>query len=396
MFQNLRLNLWAWSSTVKFILIPVSEKPIVFFSENGSYRNYLQPVIRYLTVELKRKIHYVTSDPEDPWLLAPKTNMHAHYVGSGRVRTTFFETLNCRVLVTTTPGLDIHHIKRSRNRVHYVYLHHSIVSSHMIYRTGAFDHFDSILCVGPHHEQETRQWEQFKGLSQKRLFQHGYGPLDSLIEQGEASKGPHLSKDGAKCILLAPTWGKNGILERNGSLLIEKILEAGHHLTVRPHPHTRKLSPAVLDGLIGEFSDRSNFAWEEDIRSHESFLAAHVMISDWSGAALEFALGLERPVVFMDVPRKINNPDYDKIQATPLEVSIRGELGRVVAPDDIGGLLEALNDLCNEYDQFRDHAHAARSRWVYNVGKSGEVGARIISKIDDECRLSEGGEIAPV
>ena len=33
------------------------------------------------------------------------------------------------------------------------------------------------------------------------------------------------------------------------------------------------------------------------------------MVSDWSGVAMEFAFGLERPVLFIDVPRKTNNPE---------------------------------------------------------------------------------------
>ena len=389
MFCKLRQKYRAWSDTINFISIDQTEKPIVFFSENRSYRNYLEPVIRCLTVNLNRMVKYVTSDFEDPWLQSPLSNMAAFYVGTGLSRAKFFESLDCGLFVSTTPDLDNFHIKRSGNRVHYIYLHHSIVSTHMIYRDGAFDHFDSILCVGPHHEKEVRQWEQLKGLPQKRIFQHGYGPLDLLIEQKNEIKGPFLTENGAKRILLAPSWGANGILESGGGELIEAILGSDFHLTVRPHPQTRLLSPAILDELTSSFSDRPNFQWEEDIRSHESFHAAHVMISDWSGAALEFALGLERPVLFLDVPRKVNNPEYDKIEAIPLEVSIRSEIGKVVAPNDPGAALQALNELCSNIEIYCDCARVARSNWIYNVGKSGEVGARIISELDDECRSSE-------
>ena len=36
--------------------------------------------------------------------------------------------------------------KKSKNKVHYVYIQHSLVSLHMAYREGAFDHYDYILC----------------------------------------------------------------------------------------------------------------------------------------------------------------------------------------------------------------------------------------------------------
>lgn len=373
----------AWRNTIKFIRLPLSEKSIVFYSENGSYKNYLEPVLFYLVNELGRRVHYVTSDPDDTWLNDREVRINSHFVGQGSALITFFQFLNCRIFVTTLPDLENLHLKRSHNSVHYVYLHHSIVSSHMIYRTGAFDHYDSILCVGPHHEQEIRQWEALKDLPQKRLYQHGYGPIDLLIKQSTDRGSTLLSEQGGNRILLAPSWGENGILERGGETLVREILNAGFHLTVRPHPQTRKLSPVVLDSLEQKFSNHSEFVWEEDIRSYASFHAAHVMISDWSGAALEFSFGLGRPVLFLDVPRKINNLEYEQINSLPLEVSIREDIGMVIEPDDTDGIVQALSEVSNEYALYRDRARAARDRWVYNVGDSGAAGAKAIAELSD-------------
>mgnify|MGYP003326545469 CR=1 FL=1 len=44
--------------------------------------------------------------------------------------------------------------------------------------------------------------------------------------------------------------------------------------------------------------------------TQESLHRSDLMISDWSGAALDYALGLNKPVLFIDVPRKVNNLDY--------------------------------------------------------------------------------------
>ena len=373
----------AWKNTINFMRRPLSEKPIVFYSANGSYKNYLEPVILYLVNELKCTIHYVTSDPNDPWLKTAGANFETHFVGQGSALITFYQFLNCGILITTTPDLEILNLRRSFNPVHYLYIHHSMVSSHMIYRTSAFDHFDSILCVGPHHIKEIRQWEKLKKLPKKGLYQHGYGPLDSIIEESKNTKGPSLSKQGAHRILLAPSWGKEGILERGADRLVRAILDAGYHLTVRPHPQSRKLSSGTLDSLKQTFSNHINFIWEEDIRSHVSFHAAHVMISDWSGAALEFSFGLGRPVLFIDVPRKVNNPEYLKIAFLPLEVSVREDIGMVIARDDTNGLIQALSEISSDYLHYRGRAVAARDRWVYNVGKSGAAGAKVISELSD-------------
>ena len=57
--------------------------------------------------------------------------------------------------------------------------------------------------------------------------------------------------------------------------------------------------------------------------------AADLMISDWSGAALEYAFGIERPVLFLDVARKINNPRYVDLGIEPIEARMREQIGAV-------------------------------------------------------------------
>jgi YidC/Oxa1 family membrane protein insertase len=54
------------------------------------------------------------------------------------------------------------------------------------------------------------------------------------------------------------------------------------------------------------------------------------MITDWSGASIEYAFTLERPVLFIDVPKKIHNPDYEKLPEIPLEISIRDKIGEII------------------------------------------------------------------
>ena len=67
------------------------------------------------------------------------------------------------------------------------------------------------------------------------------------------------------------------------------------------------------------------------------------MISDWSGAALDYAFGLNKPVVFIDVPKKINNLDYQEIGLDCFEEVIRDNIGVVFKPDD--DILECINTI---------------------------------------------------
>jgi YidC/Oxa1 family membrane protein insertase len=107
------------------------------------------------------------------------------------------------------------------------------------------------------------------------------------------------------------------------------------------------------------------------------------MISDWSGAALEYAFGLERPVVFIDVPRKVLNPHYQELSAVPMEVSLREEIGAVVPVDSLDQVPSQIERLCGDPSGQRERLRSLREKWVYNVGRSGAVGAEYIAGAAD-------------
>ena len=161
-------NLWlAWKGARQFTGRANKDQSIVVYSEGSGYWKFLGPVVSSLIADYGREIDYVTSDINDPVLSNPPPNVRGYYVGSGSAFIYTFQTLRASVLVMTTPDLNNFHMKRSRYPVHYTYLHHSMVSTHMIYRNAAVDAFDSILCVGPLHIAETREWEKRHGLPKK-------------------------------------------------------------------------------------------------------------------------------------------------------------------------------------------------------------------------------------
>ena len=108
------------------------------------------------------------------------------------------------------------------------------------------------------------------------------------------------------------------------------------------------------------------------------------MISDWSGAALEYAFGLEKPVLFIDVPKKINNPEFDRIDCVPLEVSIREKIGMVVSPAALDDVPEAISRLVRNPADFSEQIRVARAESIFNPGQAAEVGADSILRLFDE------------
>lgn len=379
MFTALRKMLREWSGLQAFKRIPRKERTLVFYSEGRGYWTYFEPIYKALQARHHAPVLYVTSAENDPLLESPLEGMRSFYVGEGSMRTLFFATLDADVLLMTMPDLHSFHIKRSPFPVHYVYLHHSIVSTHMIYRAAAFDHFDSILCVGPHHVEETRAREQQLGLPQKKLIEHGYGRLDTILESG--CQGPPERQGKPVQILVAPTWGENGLIERHGLEVIKPLIDAGLRVVLRPHPRTRKLRPEILDTIAAHYIDEPRFRLDEDSDATTSLLDSDIMLSDWSGAALEFSLGLERPIIFADVPRKVLNPEYADIGIEPIEVRAREHLGVVVSTDRLAALGEIACAVAADSKKWQTALKDARQRWIYNSGKSGDTAAAYLMSL---------------
>ena len=107
------------------------------------------------------------------------------------------------------------------------------------------------------------------------------------------------------------------------------------------------------------------------------------MISDWSGAAIEYALGLEKPVIFVDVPRKVNNPNYQDIAYEPIEVMLRQEIGEVISPDRLSDIPAVVERLCDNPANWKTRMRELRSRWIYNVENSADVMASHIVTVSE-------------
>jgi CDP-Glycerol:Poly(glycerophosphate) glycerophosphotransferase len=368
-----------WRGLRAFRRLPAQRKAIVLYSEGRHDWPHLAPLVNHLTAELQRDVCYVASEPDDPGLLATDGRITPIYIGDHSPRTIFFLLLDARVMVMTMPDLDTYYIKRSMHPVHYVYVFHSMVSTHMIYRRGAFDHFDTVFCVGPHHVKEIRETERIYGLPAKHLFEHGYGRLDSILNL--ASRGSTRASDRALRVLIAPSWGRAGILETCGGPLIDAFVADGFHVTIRPHPQLRHTNPRLLAWFRERATTRVQLIYDEDITSQDTLHASDLMVSDWSGAALEFAFGLERPVLFLDVPRKVNNPDYTQYVSEPIEATLRPQLGAVLSPDRLSEAPRLARSLIEETPARGRRLADLRASFVFNVGVSGARGAEKIAGI---------------
>ena len=369
-----------WKELKKFNKLNDEQRSIVFYAENKASMNHFRLLISELTKERNFQICYVTSVKNDPILCINDKNILAFYIGDGIVRTKFFLELKAKILIMDMPDLNSFHIKRSKIfPVHYIYIFHSMFSVHSYLRKGAVDHYDTIFCVGEHHKREILETEKIYGLKPKKLLDYGFGRLDTLLKERNNFKKEKLKTE--NLIIIAPTYGDNNLLKICGVKLIGTLLDSNFKVLLRPHFRIFKESEDIIRIIRDKFQNNNNFLLEEGIIKPEIFHSSRCMISDWSGISLEYAFIFERPIIYIDVPKKELNEEADKISLTPIEVSIREKIGHLVDPDNLTEIPKIISDINDESraEQIRD----IRSKTVFNINKSASIGADYITNFLD-------------
>ena len=368
----------------KFENLDQTEKQIVFYSENQDSMFIFKSLIDEL-INQDITICYVTSSKDDPNLKSSNEKIKTFCIGEGIMRTKFFLNLKADILIMTMPDLGISYVKRSKvYPVHYVFMFHAIASTHLVYKKNAFDNYDSILCVGNFQIDEIRSREKLYKLDAKNLIETGYSHLDNLMKKYSTNK--QIPINDPIQVLIAPSWSDDGLFETAIEKNISILLDSGFKVTLRPHPMTQKKSEKKINSLSQKFSSNSNFILEKNIPNFDSFMKSDIMITDWSGAAIEYAFTLERPVLYIDVPKKIHNPDYEKLPEIPLEISIRDKIGEIISLSDMEVLPEKIQILCQNPDIIKSKIQKIRGELIGNLGNSSKLEVEFILKLKNQLK----------
>ena len=365
----------------------VLNKHLVFYSESSGFYKYYKGIIEYILKNTNIAVHYITSDPNDQVFAISQSQprLKPYYIAEKRLITLMMK-LDCDVMVMTMPDIENFHIKRSyvRKDIEYVYVPHCIDSINMTMRTGAVDHYDSVLCVGKHQKEEITNTEAVYGLPHKALVDWGYTLLDEMRAQYAASA--HEDKPGKK-ILIAPSWQKDNIVDSCLEEILDTLKGRGYQITVRPHPQEVRLKQAYMEQLEAKYAADRDVEIQTDFSSNSTVFEADLLITDWSGITYEYAFTTLRPVLFIDTPMKVMNPEYEKINTPPINIWMREVIGAVVKPDELEKLPEAVERLLSGRDEYRERIDRFVHEYVYNLGNSGEVGAKyIINEIQEKIK----------
>lgn len=355
----------------------VEDMQLMFYSEQSGFYKYFSGMIDYICENSDLQIHYVTSDPEDKVFKMENPQLHPYYVASDKYLIPLFMKLDCDMCVMTMPDLEKYHIKRSRVRkdIEYVFVSHGMGSTALTLRKGALDWFDTVFCPGIDTYNEIRDAEELYNTPKKRLVETGYVLIDEMIEEYE--KMPHTENPVPK-ILIAPSWQPDNIIDMCIEEMLDSLARTEHEIIVRPHPQQVRHEPEKFDLLKEKYKDNANITIQTDFSANSPVMQADVLITDWSDICWEFAFVTKRPVLFINTPMKVMNPEYDKIKTVPINISLRNEIGRAIDPEETDRIDEVLEGMLAEKGEYREKITEVLNEHLYNLGKSRILSGRYI------------------
>ncbi len=355
----------------QFHKLPGDFRRIVFFSEGSNYWNTMSPLTEAL-ISKGVAFSYLSMDKDDPGLNIGSELSAGFHIGSGSGFIYFMSMLKSGVVIMTTPGLQSLTLKRSPGVNHYVHLVHSPTGI-SFYRKYSFDHFDTVMCSGPHQIEELRKLEGIRGSRKKNLLETGLAYMDNLkLKADEVVTSDDSGK--IRTILIAPTWGPNGALGRYGMKLVESLAAGGFNIIIRPHPQQLKSERALLEGLKKATAGIGCVRWDENPSGHGSMAASDIMISDLSGVIFDYAFVYGKPVITMDYELDISGFEQEDLKDKIWEREMSRALGGVLSEGNFAGLTEMIESVLSRND-LKDEIRHLRDVSLFNFGHTGEIAA---------------------
>ncbi len=363
----------------RFLKTP--DKKVVFYSEKNGFYKYYRNIIEEIIRRTNIVVHYITSDPEDEVFRLESDQFRPYYINENTMIILMMK-METDIMVMTTPDLENFQLKRSyvKKDIEYIYVPHDVNSSNLTFRKEALDHFDTIFTSGPKNKSEIAEREQKFHLPGKNLIEWGSSVIDNMTESykqmiQEEQKTAHESR---KTVLIAPSWQKDNILDSCIEQLLERLVQTEHHVIVRPHPQYVRHYESRIDALAAAFQ-AYDVTFQKDFSSNKTVYMADLLITDWSSIAYEYAFSTLKPVLFINTPMKIVNPDYQELDTVPIDIELRDRVGISVAQEEISReIVPAVERLLGDEQFAPASMQKLKEQYIYNVGMSGKAGAKYI------------------
>lgn len=357
-------------------------KKVVFYSEKNGFYKYYQNVIEEIIRRTNIVVHYITSDPLDEVFQMESDQFKPYYIGANRMIVLMMK-METDIMVMTTPDLENFQLKRSyvQKDIEYIYVPHDVNSSNLTFHKNALDHFDTIFTSGFKNKAEIAEREQKFGLPAKKLVEWGSGVIDNMTKSYEAmmaEEDGRKQKDENKTVLIAPSWQKDNILDSCIEEMLDQLVKTRYKIVVRPHPQYVRHYEGRIDALAAKYKEYG-VVFQKDFSSNKTVYMADLLVTDWSSISFEYAFSTLKPVLFINTPMKIVNPDYQELETVPIDIELRDKVGISLDVAEIGsGIADAVDKLLWDKQFSKDSMRQLKDKYIYNNGESGKVGAKYI------------------
>ncbi|AEV29369.1 glycosyl/glycerophosphate transferase, teichoic acid biosynthesis [Sphaerochaeta pleomorpha str. Grapes] len=340
--------------------------PFVIYSESERYWSVFKPILDAFE---KRQISvmYFTSAEKDPFFSNPYSYINGEFIGEGNKAFTRLNFLEADICLMTTPGLDVYQLKRSRGVKHYAHVLHSVADA-TSYRLFGLDYFDSVFLSGTYQEAHIRILEEQRGIAKKELVVVGCTYLDMLNQQLSTFEP---DENHLFTVLVAPSWGSNGILSKYGERLLDPLVETGFQIIVRPHPQSIQSEKAVLERLQRRYASSSNLEWNYSRENIGTLFRSDIMISDFSGVIFDYSFLLDRPFLYVNANFDDRPYDGGSIDEEPWKFKILPEIGVELIESSFPTIKEVLLDTVQNETLTKNRLQAKETAWQFR-GHSGE------------------------
>lgn len=343
-----------------------SNVPFLIFSDHKRYWN----VFHGLCDEFEKnkvELTYYTASPDDPVFEQNYKYVHAEYLGEGNKPYAKMNMVHADIVIATTPGLDVYQWKRSRYVKWYVHIPHTVRSLYC-YRMFGIDHYDSVLTTGVSQNETALRIEELRPTIQKKEYVIVGSPtMDNIkFKKDEFDRSSANVTKKKKTVVVAPSWGKSGILAKFGEKFLDGISKTDYEVIIRPHPQTVVSEQDVLHPLEEKFK---NLEWNYDNDNFSVLNRADVLISDFSGTMFDFALGFDKPIVYTDV--EFDTAPYDSawLPEKMWEFRTLPRLGNKLEEKDFENI-NAILDSVIESDILQKNRDEVRSECWEHIGSS--------------------------
>lgn len=359
----------------RFLSVP--NKKIVFYSEKNGFYKYYKNIIEEIICRTNIVIHYITSDPQDEVFSMESEQFKPYYIGD-RLLIVLLMKLETKIMVMTTPDLENFQLKRSyvKKDIEYIYVPHDVNSANLTFHKDALDHFDTIFASGFKNKEEIAEREQKYGIPHKRIVEWGSSVIDNMATD-YAAMAAKTEISGKKTILIAPSWQKDNILDSCIEEILDKLKGLDYHVIVRPHPQYVRHFEARIDALAAKYH-ADGIEFQKDFSSNQTVYTAELLVTDWSSIAFEYAFSTLKPVLFINTPMKVVNPDYKELTCVPIDIELRDKVGISLDEMALADLPSSVKRLLYDNQFSTVSLEKLRDQYVYNVGYSGKVGAKYI------------------